>query len=198
MARVVSVEPIGVQEVYDIGVSEFHNFFANGVSVHNCMSVSRVLCGFTGPEANKLRKAIGKKLPGLMAEMKDKFIRGAQPKVDAKEITAEEVEDVWNMLEKFAGYGFNKCVTLDTVVETPRGMKLIGEVVVGDEVKIPNGEFVKVKDVIESGNKEVWEFVTETGKSIRCTLDHKFLCGDGKIRTMSEIVEKNLSVICED
>ena len=108
MAKVVSVEPMGVQEVYDLGIDEFHNFFANGVVVHNCMSVSRVLSGFTGPEANKLRKAIGKKLKDVMAEMKDKFIKGAQPKVDAGEIKASEVEEVWNQVESFAGYGFNK------------------------------------------------------------------------------------------
>jgi DNA polymerase-3 subunit alpha len=162
------------------------------------MAISKVLSGFTGPEANKLRKACGKKIPELMAQMKDKFIKGAQPRIDAKEITAEEVEQMWNLVESFSGYAFNKCVTLDTVVETPIGMKFIGEVIVGDKVKTPSGEFVEVEDVIESGSKEVWEFTTEMGKSIRCTLDHKFLCDDGKVRTIGVIVSKKLLVMCDE
>lgn len=72
------------------------------------MNISKVLAGFTGPEANKLRKAIGKKIKELMAEMREKFIKGAQKRVDAGEIAESEVEEVWNLLESFAGYGFNK------------------------------------------------------------------------------------------
>jgi len=73
-----------------------------------CMRMSQVLAGFTGPESNKLRKAIGKKIDVLMAEMKVKFIKGAQKRVDAGDITAEEVVKVWELMETFAGYGFNK------------------------------------------------------------------------------------------
>lgn len=72
------------------------------------MGISRVLCGFTGPEANKLRKACSKKLPELMAQMKEKFFEGVQPKVEAKEISIAEVEQLWNQIEYFAGYGFCK------------------------------------------------------------------------------------------
>jgi len=72
------------------------------------MKISQVLSGFTGPESNKLRKAIGKKLTDLMAEMKAKFIKGAKPRIDAGEITEMEVEQVWNLIESFAGYGFNR------------------------------------------------------------------------------------------
>jgi len=72
------------------------------------MAISRVLAGFTAPEANKLRKAMGKKIKELMAEMKVKFLKGAQAKIDAGEITAEEIEDIFSQMETFASYGFNK------------------------------------------------------------------------------------------
>lgn len=72
------------------------------------MAISKALAGFTAPEANKLRKAMGKKLKELMAEMKVKFFKGAQVRIDAGEITAEELEDIWGQMETFAGYGFNK------------------------------------------------------------------------------------------
>lgn len=73
-----------------------------------CMNISRLLSGFNGSEANKLRKAIGKKQEDLMLQMKDKFILGAKKRVDNGEITENEVLDVWNQLEAFAGYGFNR------------------------------------------------------------------------------------------
>lgn len=72
------------------------------------MRVSKVLAGFSGSEANKLRKACSKKKKDLMDEMKKKFIKGAQKRVDAGEITEEEVENVFSQIETFAGYGFNK------------------------------------------------------------------------------------------
>lgn len=72
-----------------------------------CMRISRELCGFTGPEANKLRKAIGKKKKDVMAAMKDKFLKGARSKVEAGVITADKVDEVWSLIERFAGYGFN-------------------------------------------------------------------------------------------
>lgn len=108
VAKIVSSEYVGRKPVYDLTVDEHHNFIANGVVVHNCMKLSQILAGFTGPESNKLRKAIGKKLEELMAEMKQKFIKGAQARVEAGEITNEEVLEVWGQLEAFAGYGFNK------------------------------------------------------------------------------------------
>lgn len=72
------------------------------------MRISRVLAGFTAAESNKLRKAAGKKIKSLMDSLKEKFIKGSQPRIDAGEITLKEVEDIWGQIETFAGYGFNK------------------------------------------------------------------------------------------
>ncbi len=72
------------------------------------MRISQVLCGFDSPMANKLRKAMGKKIKSLMDEMKAKFIDGAQPRIDSGEVTKEEVESVFDQIEAFARYGFNK------------------------------------------------------------------------------------------
>ena len=43
-ARVVSVEPVDIRDsyVYDITVDRFHNFYANGVLVHNCQDLNKV------------------------------------------------------------------------------------------------------------------------------------------------------------
>jgi len=68
------------------------------------MQISKDMAGFTGGEADKLRKAMGKKIAKLMAEMKVKFIKGSI-KSGVKE---KDAEKVFSMLEDFAAYGFNK------------------------------------------------------------------------------------------
>ncbi len=68
------------------------------------MQIANILAGFSMAEADGLRKAMGKKLPAVMAEYKDRFVSGAKEQgVDKKLAT-----DVWDMIERFAGYGFNK------------------------------------------------------------------------------------------
>lgn len=68
------------------------------------MRIARDLCGFSMAEADTLRKAIGKKKIEVMETMKEQFITGA---VDngMKQTLAESL---WDKIEKFAGYGFNK------------------------------------------------------------------------------------------
>jgi DNA polymerase-3 subunit alpha len=78
-----------------------------GVMVYQeqCMQMSRVLAGFTPSESNKLRKAIGKKIPELMEKMKAKFIEGAK---EVGIVDESEAERIWSLMEAFAGYGFNR------------------------------------------------------------------------------------------
>lgn len=68
------------------------------------MRMSKDMCGFSGSEADTLRKAIGKKIPKLMKEMKAKFIDGAVKNGVEKKLASE----IWNQLEDFAAYCFNK------------------------------------------------------------------------------------------
>ncbi|HVV91352.1 MAG TPA: DNA polymerase III subunit alpha, partial [Solirubrobacterales bacterium] len=68
------------------------------------MEISRSMAGFSGTEADDLRKAIGKKKRDLMATMKDKFMEGL-----AKSGTAPNVaKDLWKLNEAAADYSFNK------------------------------------------------------------------------------------------
>lgn len=68
------------------------------------MEISKSLAGFTGGEADTLRKAMGKKIASLMAQMKEKFIEGAVKNgVDRALVTK-----LFGELEDFSRYGFNK------------------------------------------------------------------------------------------
>ena len=68
------------------------------------MQISRKLAGFTMGEADGLRKAMGKKIAKKMAEAKVKFIEGAKN----KGIPEKTAQLVFDHMEKFASYGFNK------------------------------------------------------------------------------------------
>jgi len=68
------------------------------------MQIAKDMALFTGGEADTLRKAMGKKIAKLMAEMKIKFISGAM----RNKIPEAKAKEVFKMLEDFAAYGFNK------------------------------------------------------------------------------------------
>ncbi|PIQ27648.1 DNA polymerase III subunit alpha [bacterium (Candidatus Blackallbacteria) CG17_big_fil_post_rev_8_21_14_2_50_48_46] len=68
------------------------------------MQISRVVAEFTPGEADNLRKAMGKKQADVMAKMKAKFIDGSEK----KQIRREVSENLFNVMEEFAKYGFNK------------------------------------------------------------------------------------------
>ena len=80
------------------------NTYGIPVYQEQVMQVSKDLSGFTGGEADTLRKAMGKKIAKLMAEMRQKFIDGAV-KNDVERKTAE---GIFTQFEEFAAYGFNK------------------------------------------------------------------------------------------
>lgn len=69
------------------------------------MQIAREMCGFTGGQADTLRKAIGKKKADLMAKMKVEFVDGM---VEHSGVDKEFAEDYWHKLEGFADYCFNK------------------------------------------------------------------------------------------
>jgi len=77
-----------------------------GVAIYQeqVMETARNLAGFTMGEADVLRRAIGKKIPKLLAEQKTKFIEGCVK----NGIAVELGEKIFAFIEPFAGYGFNR------------------------------------------------------------------------------------------
>jgi DNA polymerase-3 subunit alpha len=76
------------------------------------MGLAAELAGFTLGEADTLRKAMGKKDRELMAAQKAKFLVGCRanqmPGQMAAQMDGRKAERIWDLIEKFAGYGFNK------------------------------------------------------------------------------------------
>lgn len=77
-----------------------------GITVYQeqVMLLSQLLAGFTGGEADTLRKAMGKKKREVLDKMKPKFIAGAKER-GHDEATCEKI---WGEWEAFASYAFNK------------------------------------------------------------------------------------------
>jgi len=77
-----------------------------GVMVYQeqVMQIASALAGYTLGEADILRKAMGKKKADVMATQKDKFIRGAIE----RGVPEKKATRIWDHMEQFAGYGFNK------------------------------------------------------------------------------------------
>jgi DNA polymerase-3 subunit alpha len=69
------------------------------------MQAAQILAGYTLGGADVLRKAMGKKKPAEMAKQRAIFVAGAKEK---NNIPADKANQLFDVLDKFAGYGFNK------------------------------------------------------------------------------------------
>ncbi len=69
------------------------------------MQISKDMCGFTGGQADTLRKGVAKKIPSVLAKMKVEFIEGA---IENSNADRALMEKFWKQLEDFAAYCFNK------------------------------------------------------------------------------------------
>lgn len=86
------MEPI-LQETYGVALYQ-----------EQVMRIANVLAGFSMAEGDGLRKAMGKKLPEQMAKYRDRFVTGCTERNIGKKLAG----DIFDMIERFAGYGFNK------------------------------------------------------------------------------------------
>jgi DNA polymerase-3 subunit alpha len=77
-----------------------------GVMVYQeqVMQIASALAGFTMGEADILRKAMGKKQADVMAAQRQQFLEGCR----AKGVPPKKATRIWDLMEQFAGYGFNK------------------------------------------------------------------------------------------
>ena len=91
---------------YDIPDMEEYLKDTYGITVYQeqVMLLSQKLAGFTGGQADTLRKAMGKKKKDVLDKMKPQFIEGAQKNGHDPKIC----EKIWSDWEAFASYAFNK------------------------------------------------------------------------------------------
>jgi len=110
----------------------------------------------------------------------------ATTKTDAR---YQELGIIYEELRSFGGeYGIpvwtasqtQRCLTLDTIVETPEGNIEIGKIKKGDEVNTHLG-FKKVTNVFPTETQAVYEITLKSGKKIKCSARHEFPTANGSL-----------------
>ncbi len=89
---VAELEPI-LKETYGVIVYQ-----------EQVMKIAGVLANYSMSEADDLRKAMGKKILAIMADHRERFVQGAV----ANNIASKKAHEIFSLIEKFGGYGFNK------------------------------------------------------------------------------------------
>jgi DNA polymerase-3 subunit alpha len=143
------------------------------------MQIAQVLAGYSLGGADMLRRAMGKKKAEVMAEQRDIFMKGATE----RGVDADNATYIFDLMEKFAGYGFNKCVHGDTRVMDPdsgqwhrvedlfkRGARPRVHACDDDYRLVPR----QVEDVVWNGIKPVYRLRTLSGREIQATGNHPF------------------------
>jgi len=68
------------------------------------MKIAGVLASYEMAEADDLRKAMGKKIPEILAQHRERFMQGSAD----NQIPTDKAGRIFSLIEKFGGYGFNK------------------------------------------------------------------------------------------
>ncbi|MGW0706898.1 helicase-related protein [Streptomyces sp. NPDC002643] len=75
--------------------------------------------------------------------------------------------------------GSGKAQPLDSLVLTPAGFRRMGDLRVGDEVIVPDGEIALIDGVFPQGARDVWRLVLSDGSSVECDDEHLWIVGTG-------------------
>lgn len=88
---------------------KLHNILAetHGIMVYQeqVMEIGKVLAGYTLGGADLLRRAMGKKIKAEMDAQRERFVDGA---VKTSNVSPEKANEIFDLMAKFADYGFNK------------------------------------------------------------------------------------------
>jgi DNA polymerase-3 subunit alpha len=158
----------------------------NGVILYQeqVMRIAQDMSGYTLGGADLLRRAMGKKKAEEMAKQRDTFVSGAEKNGVQKNVA----DFIFDLVDKFSGYGFNKCIIGNTVIsEANTGEQITVESLFNkprifavhalDETgKLRTRQ---VSDVVWNGFKPVFELTTTLGKRITATANHPFRTLEG-------------------
>ncbi len=161
------------------------------------MQTFMAMADLTATAGYKFMKGCAKKKPELIADAKEKFVRGAQ----SNGVSIPVIEKIWKDMEKFGGYAFNKSLSLDQKIITSEKEYSIQELYnrkckgkTFPYVYSSTGKPIKIVDVYDHGVLPVWEVEFADGSRHKSTLNHKFMTPQGAL-SLSEILRRNLSVI---
>src|SRR3546814_19461078 len=83
-------------------LSETYGIF---VYQEQVMQAAQILAGYSLGDADLLRRAMGKKIKSEMDAQRERFVKGC---AEQSNIPAAKANELFDLIDKFAGYGFNK------------------------------------------------------------------------------------------
>lgn len=160
------------------------------------MRIVHEVFNLTLDDAELMRRAVGKKKKEEMVKYESKIKDQSQ-----KFGIIKSGDFLWKTALASADYSFNKCLSVDTVVETRSGYKCLFEIRKGQfikayDVKNNKDHYVEVLDIIH-GKEDLYEIELEDGRKICASLKHKFMTKDGLMKTLEEIIENNLYIMTD-
>lgn len=155
--------------------------------------IAKEIAGFNMADALKLMKGVGKKLPQLIASLKQQFLEGCA-KVGI--VNSDQADAIFNQIEKSSRYLFNKSICPNSIITTKDTTKTIYELEINEYINTPSG-YAKVVNKHDHGMLDTYRVTLQNGKTIECSINHKFLCSDGSIAPLWEIVKKNKEIVVE-
>lgn len=170
--------PIGGEEVVkkDFGLLVYQE---------SIMLLAQKLAGFDSETTDLLRKCLGKKDLKKIKLYKDKFITNYAKIFASKGVTKEYAENLWNQMEEFAKYSFNKCLTGDEkIYPNELTIKELYEKGIENTPAVTMdkyGKFIstKVKEIRYAGKRFIYKIQTSDGAVVRCSGNHKFPTPEG-------------------
>jgi DNA-directed DNA polymerase III PolC len=144
------------------------------------LQIVQAIAGYSLGQADVLRRAMGKKIPEEMKKERDNFLAGAR----AKGVDLQVANQIWEYIEPFAGYAFNKCLAGDTLLADLKGeYHRIADVRPGTWLLSVDdrGRLManRVVEAFPTGEQPTVRLTTAGGRTVVCTRDHKFLTPDG-------------------
>ncbi len=141
------------------------------------MRILNRLGGIPLAAAYTVIKAISKKKESLINQNREKFLEGSV----ANGLSKSDAEDIWSLIQKFAGYGFNKCVVGGTMIfDAHKGEQTTVEELfssrrefhihaIGDDLKLRPR---RVTNVVWNGVVQTYTVTTTGGRHLTATANH--------------------------
>ncbi len=155
------------------------------------MQMAQVMGGYTLGGADLLRRAMGKKKQSEMDKQRVTFVDGAAE----NGVGEKKANEVFDMMAKFAGYGFNKCVHAQTKVRLADGTRMTLARAYREQpdellAMWPDGEIRphRVSRIVKTGKKPLLKVTTASGRAIKVTAEHRLLTTEGYL-PVSEMAE---------
>ena len=159
------------------------------------MQAFMALADLTASDGYMFMKGCAKKKVKIINNFKDQFLKAS---VETG-VPATVAKKIWDDMEKFGGYAFNKTLYFSEGIVTSKGEYSIEELFFMDrddlpQVYSPDGDLIDIVNVYDHGFVPMYKVTFSDGSEVKCTGHHKFLSNIG-ILPLYEIIERGAQVV---